>query len=98
MAAELFPATTIWPGRKIRHRRSEITRAIVKMHIPVNSAFIEGLAPINRETISLGGGVWSQECAIVVRYLGNILPEGLEISAALLTLADVYINKSEAIT
>jgi hypothetical protein len=93
MAAELFPATTIRPGMKIRRRTSVITRAIVKMHILVNSAFFEVSTPINRETISLGGGVWSQECAMFVRYLGNILPEGLEISAALLTLADVYINK-----
>jgi hypothetical protein len=65
----------------------------VKMHIPVNSAFITDSALINRERTSLGGGVWSQEYALFVRYLGNILPEGLEIPAALLTLADVYINR-----
>jgi hypothetical protein len=63
------------------------------MHIPVNSAFIADSAPINGEATSLGGGVGSQDCALFIRYLGNILPEGLEISAALLTLADVYINR-----
>jgi hypothetical protein len=93
MAAELFPATIIWPGSEIRRRTSGITRAIVKMHIPVNSPFIAGSAPINGEATLLGGGVGSQDCALFVRYLGNILPEGLEISAASLTLADVYINR-----
>jgi len=63
------------------------TMAVTRIHIATNNAFVENSAPIDRETIWLDGCVWSQECAVFVRY------ERLEMSGVLLTLADVHIYR-----
>jgi hypothetical protein len=61
MAAELFPATTIWPGRDIQDKMMGITMAVKRIHIATNKAFEENSAPIDRDITWLGGCVGLSE-------------------------------------